>query len=323
MSGSLTRATCYTIGYCIVKVWTNLVYFWCKSSRIHSDFIKPHLYAIWFKWNIVFVWLVLLPIDILSVWYTPGCYKEGCINTQVSCINRSFQGAALTINAIIGVMCIMYLISALNKLRTGGTAALFKGTWAYSNSDARSSAPVPAFSESSVAHSLDPDVESIFVYEKQPSLLPQPLAAHNITSSAPTSRRNQSGDSESDFNNSAEPRDSSASTYRRSNVELTNSLLTSHNERYESEAPSPRAHQVSTESDNGTVDGIMRKQTMRIVLYVSILLLLTCGVISYDVTFCTSEDIEDIVYKSPPCDARDVLRASFNLYYTGTREGRM
>ena len=99
------------------------------------------------------------------------------------------------------------------------------------------------------------------------------------------------------------------SRYRKSAVELTSSLL-----------PGSSMTRVSADSDSDSeqsADEIMKRQTLRIVVYVSIMLLLTCGVISYDVGFCMSQDIGEIMYKSPPCNARDIFRGGFNLFYTG------
>ena len=67
----------------------------------------------------------------------------------------------------------------------------------------------------------------------------------------------------------------------------------------------------------GTADDIMRRQTKRIIIYVSTLLVLSCGTMLYDATFCSLKGDDEIVYSSPPCDNRDVLLASSNLFYTG------
>ena len=345
MAGSLTRAICYTIGFCITRLWIKLVLFWCLSSRIKTKFIQePELYATWFKYNLVFLWLVLLPTDIFSVWYTPGCHskEEGCLNAQVSCINRGLLDVALLLNVIIGLICTKFLLSALGTLRDGGTAALFKGSWKYVSSDGPVSAPdlrvsalLPelCFSDISSSHPLDPDVESIFQYEAQTPVIrlrtqSYPPASRDTPSVAATSTGTASATTiasrrqwlESAPEKCEEPKGRASestndSQYRKSDIELTKSLLMS--QVILPDEQSQPSRQESTESDMGTADDIMRRQTKRIIIYVSTLLVLSCGTMLYDATFCSLKGDDEIVYSSPPCDNRDVLLASSNLFYTG------
>jgi hypothetical protein len=326
MAGALTRAICYTIGFFIIKLWTNLVFFWCKTSHVHTHYIRPHLFYMWYKSNAVVLWVVLLPVDVLSVWYTPECGSaQGCVNTKMSCVNRGVQGTLLTINVVIGVVCIHYLVNALATLKEGGAAALFKSTWAASGVSEGGSECVSECVSDGVSEgvsdgveprvTLDADVGSIFVYDKHtPSLVgttTAEVASAMRVRKASTAQQTHSHDHDACVDVS----------FRTSSVQLTQSLTHSLCRRSDVVMKEPSSHNLprhtSTESDVRTVDDIMKHQTLRIVVYVSIVLLLTCGVVSYDITFCTSNDVNEMKHMSPPCDDADVITSSFNLFYTG------
>ena len=303
MMGSLVRAVCYTVGYCVVKLWTTLVFFWCSSVRLNFDVIRPQMYLLWFKWNTFSLWLILLPIDAISVWYTPGCYKEGCINTSVSCVNRGLQGFTLVTNVVIGLVCINYLSAALSKLKTGGTTALFS-----LDKYEQQSRLLSAGSRSS----LDDNVESIFAYDKYPNFSRKRMSAH-LTSerhdrlSSPELRQIERNNSTFENN----------SKYRMSSVELSDSLLDTENASIMSSSVNRGEACSAVTADNDAIDEIMKRQTMRIVVYVFILLLLTLGVIMYDINFCAYNDTDEIMYMSPPCSNKEVVRGTSNMFYTG------
>ena len=293
MLGALSRAICYTVGYLIVRLWTKLVSFWCKSSNL--QYANLDMFVAWFNCNLPLFWIVLLPIDIFSVWYTPGCFKNGCVNTLVSCVNRSLQGTTLIINLAVGISSVVYLRSAFLILRDEGTAALFK-TVSHQSMSSVSTAPYGHSSNKSL-HILDADVPSIFALGKRASLtLDSPC--NNTEDKTP-----------------CENRPSSSDKYRRSNLELSNSLISTTTISLSSDTDGD--FQDALGGENSSIEEMMRRQTIRICGYILMVFVLTFGVITYDIRFCTVNNINEILYHSPPCGSYQILKESVGLNYKG------